>query len=73
VQVKHLAAGDIEEGGFGDCPRTGTVPKAALLDISGRKVLDLHPGANSVRALAPGVYFVREAQAQAIHKVVVAR
>jgi hypothetical protein len=33
---------------------------STLLDISGRKVLDLHPGANDVRALAPGVYFVRE-------------
>jgi hypothetical protein len=32
-----------------------------LLDSSGRKVLDLHPGANDVRALAPGVYFVRDA------------
>ena len=42
-----------------DCPRTGTVPKAVLLDASGRNVLDLHPGANDVRALAPGVYFVR--------------
>jgi hypothetical protein len=42
-------------------------PKATswLLDVSGRKVLDLMPGANDVRALAPGVYFVREAQAQA--------
>jgi YVTN family beta-propeller protein len=38
---------------------------ACLLDIGGRKVLDLKPGANDVRALAPGVYFVREAQAQA--------
>jgi hypothetical protein len=37
----------------------------SLLDNSGRKVLDLHPGANDVRALAPGVYFVGEAQAQA--------
>ncbi|MCX6841474.1 MAG: hypothetical protein NTX53_04210 [candidate division WOR-3 bacterium] len=52
---------------------------ASLLDILGRKVLDLHPGANDVRALAPGVYFVRESQAQAqvlaqvVHKVVVAR
>ena len=36
-------------------------PQAAsrLLDVSGRKVLDLKPGANNVRALAPGVYFVR--------------
>ena len=49
--------------------------RAALLDVSGRGVLDLHPGANDVRALPPGVYFVRmaEAQAQAIRKVVVAR
>jgi len=46
---------------------------AHLLDGSGRKVLDLHSGANDVRALAPGVYFVRgaQAQAQAIRKVVV--
>jgi hypothetical protein len=50
---------------------------ASLLDISGRKVIDLKPGANDVRALAPGVYFVREAQAQAqaqvVRKVVVTR
>jgi hypothetical protein len=57
----------------GDCPRTGTVPKAALLDVSGRKVLDLHAGANDVSRLSPGVYFVREAQAQAVRKVVVQR
>jgi hypothetical protein len=63
----------------GDCPRTGTVPKADLLDASGRKMLDLRPGANDVRALAPGVYFVREAQAQAqaqaqaVRKVVITR
>jgi hypothetical protein len=48
---------------------------ASLLDISGRKVLDLKPGANDVRALAPGVYFVREAQAQAqaVRKIVITR
>ncbi|MBN2464714.1 T9SS type A sorting domain-containing protein [candidate division WOR-3 bacterium] len=40
-----------------------------LLDISGRKVMALRPGANDVRALAPGVYFVREAQAQDVRKV----
>jgi YVTN family beta-propeller protein len=59
----------------------GTVPifHAMLLDIGGRKVLDLHPGANDVRALAPGVYFVREepqatsAKSQAIRKVVLTR
>jgi len=32
-----------------------------LLDISGRKLIDLHPGANDVTALAVGVYFVRSA------------
>jgi phosphoribosylformylglycinamidine (FGAM) synthase PurS component len=31
----------------------------SLLDISGRKVLDLRPGPNDVSRLAPGVYFVR--------------
>jgi len=40
---------------------TGRKPQAAgLMDVSGRKVMDLEPGANDVRALAPGVYFVRE-------------
>jgi YVTN family beta-propeller protein len=64
---------------LGDCPRTGTVPKTVLLDISGRKVLDLHAGANNVSRPAPGVYFVREqSQAasprpQAIRKTLVTR
>ena len=30
-----------------------------LLDIAGRKVLDLHPGPNDVSGLAAGVYFMR--------------
>jgi len=34
--------------------------RGELLDISGRKVMELRPGANDVRRLAPGVYFVRE-------------
>jgi hypothetical protein len=46
---------------------------ASLLDISGRKAMDLRPGANDVRALAPGVYFVREAQARGTRKVVIPR
>jgi len=55
---------------------TSPKPQAiSLMDIEGRKVLDLKPGANSVRALSPGMYFVREAQAQAraVRKVVVTR
>ncbi|MBN2464850.1 hypothetical protein JXD38_04415 [candidate division WOR-3 bacterium] len=38
---------------------------SVLLDAAGRKVMDLKTVVNDVRALAPGVYFVIEAQAQA--------
>jgi hypothetical protein len=51
-----------------ECTSSST---SSLLDISGRDVLDLKPGANDVRALAPGVYFVREAQAQVVRKVII--
>ena len=57
--------------------RQNTGYRAELLDIGGRRVLDLMPGANDVRALAPGVYFVRQAQAQAqaqaVRKVIITR
>ena len=53
--------------------RVGHSASSVLLDINGRKVMDLRPGANDVRALVPGVYFVREAAAQAVRKVVVTR
>lgn len=49
--------------------------RAELLDAAGRRVMTLHAGANDVRVLAPGVYFVRtdqtQARAQAILKVVI--
>jgi DNA-binding beta-propeller fold protein YncE len=59
----------------------GANRSASLHDITGRKVLDLHPGANDVRALAPGVYFVRsepsavsgKPSAVAVRKVVLTR
>jgi len=38
---------------------------AHLLDVSGREVMELRPGTNDVSVLAPGVYFIREAQSQA--------
>jgi hypothetical protein len=52
--------------------------RGELRDISGRKVAELHPGANDVRSLAPGVYFVRppsgvEREASGVTKVVVTR
>jgi YVTN family beta-propeller protein len=46
---------------------------ASLLDVSGRRVLDLKLGANDVSRLAPGVYFLREARAPAVRRVVVVR
>jgi hypothetical protein len=52
----------------------------SLLDVSGRRVLELQTGANDVSRLAPGVYFVRdpsavgrEPSAVSVTKVVVTR
>jgi hypothetical protein len=55
--------------------------KADLLDISGKKVMELHPGANDVSRLSPGVYFVRaeplavsrKPSAVTVHKVILTR
>jgi len=58
--------------------RQNTGYRADLLDITGRKVLNLLPGANDVRRLAPGVYFVRSEPSavsrkpSAVRKVVIA-
>jgi hypothetical protein len=45
----------------------------ALFDATGRKVLDLKPGPNDVSHIAPGVYFVRRALAQAVRRLVVTK
>lgn len=51
----------------------------SLFDMTGRQVMALHPGANDVSGLAPGVYFVREKpqapslKPQAVRKVVIQR
>ncbi|MBN2465950.1 S8 family serine peptidase [candidate division WOR-3 bacterium] len=53
--------------------------RAELLDISGRKVMELQPGENDIRHLSPGIYFVRSEpsavsrQPSAVRKVVVTR
>jgi len=51
-----------------------------LLDITGRRVMDLEPGENDIRHLAPGVYFVREegsrgqgSEGSSVRKVVIQR
>lgn len=57
-------------------PSSLLTANSSLLSIDGRKVLDLRPGANDVRALAPGIYFVRSGpstesrQPSAVTKVV---
>jgi len=49
----------------------------SLFDMTGRQVMSLHPGANDVGRLSPGVYFVRavsrELSAASCHKVMIAR
>ena len=52
-------------------PRTGD--RAELLDATGRKLLDLHSGANDVSGLRPGVYFVSERPTAGVRKVIIAR
>jgi|GEM_PF-4617075 len=52
-------------------PRPRVSASPCLLDACGRKVLDLRPGPNDVRALAPGVFFVHE-EPSAVTKVVIA-
>lgn len=60
-------------------PPAQLCPRPTLLSADGRKAMDLHPGANDVRALAPGVYFMREEpqassfKPQAVRKIVVTR
>jgi hypothetical protein len=44
---------------------------AELLDITGRRVLPLQPGANDIRQLSPGIYFIRREQDNSTAKVVV--
>ncbi len=51
---------------------------SVLLNISGRKVMDLHAGPNDVSGLAPGVYFAREEREESreesgVRKVVIQR
>ena len=56
----------------------GTEDRAVLLDVSGRKAMELKSGANDVSRLSPGVYFVRSAvgrerSAVSIRKVVLGK
>jgi DNA-binding beta-propeller fold protein YncE len=53
-----------------------TEDRAGLLDVAGRRVMELQPGENDIRHLAPGVYFLRTAESgkrSAVTKVVIQR
>jgi hypothetical protein len=67
-----IVRGVLVLGAVGSRQNTGY--RAELLDISGRRVMDLRPGANDLSRLSSGVYFVREVrtQAQAVWKVILA-
>jgi hypothetical protein len=57
--VLWLGAGTVPQSRASDALG---LSRAALLDATGRKVMNLCAGANDVRHLAPGVYFVRGAE-----------
>ena len=44
---------------------------SVLLDISGRKVMDLRPGANSTKGLVPGIYFLQDGGRGKTRKVMI--
>lgn len=60
-------------------PSSLSLHPSSLLDVSGRRVLDLRPGPNDVSRLPPGVYFVYAGPSavsrrpSAVTKVVIAR
>jgi hypothetical protein len=63
----------------GDCPtKRGPVP-GLLVDVTGRRVMELQPGVNDIRHVAPGVYFIREgsevrgSEGSSVQKIVIQR
>ncbi len=71
---RRTPATTVVRGSFYLAPGASTSSSpGCLLDAAGKPVMELHSGANDVSSLAPGVYFVRRTQAQAISKVTVLR
>jgi YVTN family beta-propeller protein len=72
LELGRLGHDTDSRSGIGSCP-------AHLLDISGRKVLDLKTGPNDVSRLAPGIYFVSSRpsavglQPTAVRRIVIQR
>jgi hypothetical protein len=74
VEVRTTNAATVVRGvlRLADGSSTSSSP-SRLLDAAGRKVAALRAGANDISRLAPGVYFVRQTQPQAVRKVVIQR
>ena len=53
--------------------RNSVMSRAALLDISGRKVMGLRAGPNDVSRLSPGVYFLRPPGGSSVTKLVLTK
>ncbi len=73
----HMLAATFARGVLFLAEATSRKPQAAsLMDAAGQKAMNLHAGANDVRVLAPGVYFVLEEprasspKPQAVRKVI---
>jgi hypothetical protein len=80
VQTTFIARGMLTY----QAPTSSLRPAAEMVDITGRKVMDLRTGENDIRHLAPGVYLVRLADdgdasgggvatRSAVHRVVVTK
>jgi hypothetical protein len=75
--VLRLDAGHDRQAG--DCPSERGPVFGLLVDVTGRRVMELQPGANDIRHLAPGVYFtiegpgVRGSEGSSVQKIVIQR
>lgn len=84
-EVRVITAGIAEGGELPGVTRPATVvrgvlmmpdapggsARAVLYDLNGREVMAVKPGANPVRHLAPGVYYLRNGESAEVSKVVI--
>jgi len=74
AEVRTPNAGPTIVRGVLCVPEASVVERSAscvLLDITGRKVAELQPGANDIRHLSPGVYFLRRDKDNKTAKVII--
>jgi len=72
--MASIVRGVLELRRIGDSPsRARYSPQFALMDASGRKVMELVAGENDIRHVSPGVYFVVGKNRSVSRRVIVAR